>query len=142
MSELVEVNQGEVKVNYPAILNGKTSLKALGFSDKDLEFESGLLRLVFNFEGISNHAYFKMPTIEISYKEEMYETHWQCDFNKETIVDKFDHHGHSTIILLNRNKLTELEQRHENELVVHAEFPQGVHILAGESYVNFFKPTS
>ena len=83
MSQTVEINQGELKVNYPSILNGKTSLKALGFSDKNLEFESGLLRLVFNFEGISNHAYFKMPTIEISYKEEMDETHWQCDFNEE-----------------------------------------------------------
>ena len=40
--------------------------------------------------------------------------------------------------LLNRNKMSELEQHHENALVLHAEFPKAVHIIAEESYINFF----
>lgn len=80
-----------------------------------------------------------MPTIFVQYVEEMEETHWQCDFNGETISDKLDHHGHSTLVLLNRSKLEKLEQHHENTLVLYAEFPKRVHLDAKESYVNFFQ---
>ena len=139
MSQTVELNQGEVKINFSSPTEGKLSFKDLGLKDEDLVFDSGLLRLVFDFEGIGEHHYFKMPTVEIAYAEEMAETHWQCDFNEETILDKTDHHGHSTVILLNRTKLSELEHHHKNALVVHGEFPQGVHINAEDSYINFFK---
>ncbi len=139
MSQTVEINQGEIKINFSSPTPGKLSFKELGLSNSDLTFESGLLRLVFDFEGIGEHSYFKMPTVEVTYIEEMDETHWQCDFNEETILDKTDHHGHSTVILLNRNKLSELEHRHENTLIVHGEFPQEVNISADDSYINFFK---
>jgi len=138
MSQTVELNQGEVKINFSSPTTGKLSFATLGLKNEDLEFENGLLRLVFDFEGIGEHNYFKMPTVEISYKEEMEETHWQCDFNEETILDKTDHHGHSTVILLNRTKLSELEHHHKNALVVHGEFPKAVHIIAEDSYINFF----
>ena len=98
-----------------------------------------MLRLVFDFEGIGEHDYYQVPTVEIAYKEEMAETHWQCDFNEETIIDKTDHHGHSTVILMNRNKLSSLEHHHKNALIVHGEFPEPVHVLAEGSYINFFK---
>jgi len=139
MSQSVELNQGEIKINFSSPTSGKVTFKELGLNNSDLTFESGLLRLVFDFKGIGEHSYFKMPTVEISYLEEMSETHWQCDFNEETILDKTDHHGHSTVILLNRNKLSELEHRHENSLTVHGEFPQSVNISAEGSYINFFK---
>ena len=90
-------------------------------------------------EGIGEHHYFQVPTIEVTYREKVSETHWQCDFNATTILDKTDHHGHSTIILLNRKTIASLEHHHENKLVLHAEFPQGVHLNATESYINFFK---
>lgn len=138
MSQTIELNQGEIKVNFSSPTSGKVSFADLGLSDTDLVFESGLVRLVFDFEGIGEHSYFQMPTISISYAEEMAETHWQCDFNEETILDKTDHHGHSTVILLNRNKLSELEHHHKNALIVHGEFPQAVHISAKDSYINFF----
>jgi hypothetical protein len=79
-----------------------------------------------------------MPTVEIAYKEDMDETHWQCDFNEETILDKMDHHGHSTVMLLNRNKLSELEHRHQNALTVHGEFSKSASVIAEDSYINFF----
>ncbi|MCO6501406.1 MAG: hypothetical protein J5I47_13680 [Vicingus serpentipes] len=138
MSQTIELNQGEIKVNFSSPTSGKVSFSDLGLKDEDLVFESGLVRLVFDFEGIGEHHYFKMPTLEISYQEEMTETHWQCDFNKETILDKTDHHGHSTIILLNRNKLSELEHHHQNKLIVHGEFPQAAHVIADKSFINFF----
>jgi hypothetical protein len=138
MSQDVELNQGEIKINFKTPTSGKVSFEDLGLKNEDLVFESGLVRLVFDFEGIGEHHYFKMPTIEISYEEEMAETHWQCDFNETTILDKTDHHGHSTIILLNRNKLSESEHHHQNKLIVHGEFPKTAHIIAEKSFINFF----
>ncbi len=139
MSQTIELNQGEVKVNFSSPTAGKVTFEELGLKDEDLVFEGGLLRLVFDFEGIGEHHYYQVPTVEIAYKEEMAETHWQCDFNEETIVDKTDHHGHSTVILLDRKKLSSLEHHHKNALIVHGEFPEPVHVLAKESYINFFK---
>ena len=139
MNQEIEINQGEVKVNFSEPLKGKLSFAELGLKDEDLVFEGGFMRVVFNFEGIGEHNYYHMPTIEIAYKEEMAETHWQCDFNETTLLDKMDHHGHSTVILMNRKKLSEAEHHHRNALILHAEFPQGVHVKAEDSYVNFFQ---
>lgn len=139
MENLTEVNTGELVVNFthPPV-TGKVTFEELGFSDEDLKITSGFMRLVFNLSDIKAHHYFKMPTIEVAYNEKSDERHWQCDFNDETIVDKTDHHGNSTVILLNRKKLDELEHRHENTLVLHAEFPEEVQIIAKDSYINFF----
>ncbi len=139
MGQKVEINQGEIKIKFTEAITGKISLKELGIKEDLITLENGLLRLVFDMEGIGEHHYFQMPTLSIVYSEEVGETHWQCDFNGETIVDKADHHGHSTVILLNRKKISELEHHHENTLIVHAEFPEAVHIKTNESIVNFFK---
>jgi hypothetical protein len=134
-----EINQGEILVKFEQPTSGKLSFKDLGITDETIELSGGFLRMVFDFEGIGEHDYFKVPTIEVSYQEEMAETHWQCDFNEETIVDKTDHHGHSTVILLNRNKIASLEHHHQNKLILHAEFPKTAHIITEHSFVNFFK---
>ncbi|MCT4580507.1 MAG: hypothetical protein N4A35_03745 [Flavobacteriales bacterium] len=138
MTQTVEINQGEIKIKFNEPVKGKVSLKDLGIESESITLESGLLRLVFDMEGIGEHHYFQVPTMTIVYEEEVGETHWQCDFNEETIVDKTDHHGHSTVILLNRKKLSELEHRHENTLILHAEFPQPVHLSTTKSTINFF----
>ncbi|SEK81224.1 hypothetical protein SAMN04488008_102215 [Maribacter orientalis] len=135
----VEVNQGEIKVKFNEPRSGKLSFAELGINNEDINVESGLLRLVFDFEGIGDHDYFQTPTIEFFYEENMAETHWICEFNGETVLDKLDNHGHSTILLLNRKVLNNLEQRHENTLIVHAEFPQPANLNIKESYVHFFK---
>ena len=135
----VELNQGEIKVKLNEVCKGKLSFAELGIDNKGNSLESGLLRLVFDFNGIGDHNYFKVPTIEVFYEENMSETHWICEFNGKTILDKIDHHGHSTVLLLNRKVLSNLEQHHENVLIIHAEFPQAANLNFTKSYVNFFK---
>ena len=138
MSQTIELNQGEVKINFSSQTSGKATLAELGLKDENLAFENGLIRLVFNMDEIAEPNYFQVPTIEIAYHEEMGETHWQCDFNKNTILDKTDHHGHSTVLLLNRNILSELENRHKNALIIHGEFPQPVKVSAENSFIILF----
>lgn len=139
MGQAIEINQGEIIVKFDSPTSGKLSFKDLGISDDQLVLEGGFLRMVFDMEGIGEHSYFQVPTIEVAYAENVAETHWQCDFNETTILDKTDHHGHSTVILLNRKVISSLEHHHENKLVLHAEFPQKVHLSAEDSYINFFK---
>ncbi len=138
MSFKTEINPGEIRVVFEHPVSGAVTLEEMGLTEEQLNFESGLVRMVFSFERIEENHFFKMPTFEISYTEEMGETHWQCDFNDETILDKHDHHGRSTVVLLNRNKMSEQMNRHVNEFVLHAEFPQEVQIQAGKSTVHFF----
>lgn len=139
MGQLVEANEGEVIVKFTEAVEGKISFTELGISDDQLTLNGGFLRLVFDLEGIGEHSYYAVPTVEVAYKENVGETHWQCDFNNQTILDKTDHHGNSTIMLLDRSKMSSLEHHHENRLVVHAEFPEAVQIDCSNSYINLFK---
>ncbi len=139
MRNTVEINEGELKLKFNEPISGKISFAALGLSDSDLTISNGFMRLVIDIEGIGEHSYFQVPTFEITYKENLGETHWQCDFNRETILDKTDNHGNSTVILMDRKKIESLEHHHENKLILHAEFPQEVHILSEHSYINLFK---
>ncbi|SDL35129.1 hypothetical protein [Kriegella aquimaris] len=135
----VEINQGEIKVSFNEPSSGELSFAELGLKNEELNFESGLLRLVFDFDQIAEDNYYQVPKIVIAYEENMSETHWICEFNGKTILDKMDHHGHSTTLLLNRKVLKDLEQHHENTLIVHAEFPQPANLNFEESYIHFFK---
>lgn len=139
MGQTIEVNEGEVIVRFKSPAIGKISFDSLELTDEQMILEGGFLRLVFDLQGIPEHSYFAVPTIEVSYKESQGETHWQCEFNDETILDKMDHHGNSTVLLLDRTKLSQLEHHHENKLIVHAEFPQSVHVDTANSYINLFK---
>ncbi|APD06149.1 hypothetical protein UJ101_00610 [Flavobacteriaceae bacterium UJ101] len=138
MKNSIELNQGEIKIIFKELPKGKKSFKELGFQDHDLFFEGGNVRIVFDFSPIPPQlSFFKTPTIELFYNEQMEETHWVCDFNRKTILDKKNHHGHSTILLLNRNKLNELEQRHQNILILHADFPSPVQLISSKSSFHF-----
>ncbi|MEM6630767.1 MAG: hypothetical protein AAF694_13895 [Bacteroidota bacterium] len=139
MEQAIEINPGEVVLHFDKPLTGKITLEELGFTDKQLFFEEGRIRMVFDFNQLGPHQYYRMPTLEMSYKEEMGETHWQCEFNEETLIDKYDHHGHCTVILLNREKMQKLEHHHVNQLILHAEFPSSVHLISKNSYVHFFQ---
>jgi len=139
MSEQITINEGEVVVKFNKPTAGKLSFADLGLKDDQLILDGGFLRLVFDLEGIGEHEYFAVPTLEVSYKQAQAETHWICEFNEVTILDKVDHHGSSTIMLSDRKKLSSLEHHHENKLIVHAEFPSATEIDTANSYVNFFK---
>ncbi|NOQ73293.1 MAG: hypothetical protein GQ574_14910 [Crocinitomix sp.] len=135
----VEINPGEIKVKFDKPVIGKVSFADLGITDADLHNNTGFMRIVFDLEGIGEHQYFQVPTIEVSYKENLAATHWICEFNGKTLVDKIDNHGHSTVMLLNRKTIADAEHHHENKLMVHAEFPEETHLIAAESYINIFK---
>jgi len=136
METTIENYAGEVLVKFSSPLPGKITFKELGI--ENITTHGGFMRLVFDFEGIGEHHYYQMPTVEVTYNKDVAETHWQCDFNEATILDKTDHHGHSTVILMNRKKLSSLEHHHQNKLTVHGEFPEEVQIDLDSSYVNFF----
>lgn len=139
MEKNIEVFEGEMKIKFTQVMTGKVSFKELGLTNGQLRTESGFLRLVVDLNGISEHNYFAVPTIEFSYEQNLSETHWQCEFNGETILDKIDNHGSSTILLLDRTKLKTLAHRHENQLIIHAEFPEKVDFIAEKSFIQLFK---
>ena len=139
MGQTIEINEGEVLVKFNSPTIGKKSFADLGITAEDVTLQGGFMRIAFELGGIGTHDFVAVPTIEITYKESMGETHWQCDFNGETLLDKLDHHGNATILLLRRKQLENLEQHHENKLILHAEFPESVHIDPDNSYVEFFK---
>lgn len=139
MGQVIDINQGEIKVKFTSPTSGKVSFSDLGITDDQLSMEGGFLRMVFDMENIGEHDYYSVPTVEIAYTEKCPDTLWQCEFNGTTILDKHDHNGNSTVLLLDRRKLESLEHHHENQLIIHAEFPESVHLSASGSYVHFFK---
>jgi len=139
MESIVHITPGEIKIKFNAPLAGKLSFAELGLTAENLHIDKGFMRLVIDIEGIGEHYYYQVPTIELSYKENLEKTHWQCDFNRTTILDKVDNHGNSTVILLDRKKIKNLEHHHENKLILHAEFPGEIHIDENESYIHLFK---
>jgi hypothetical protein len=138
MKDQVELNPGEIKLIFNESHRGKVYLADLGLIASDLSLESGNMRFVVEINNLTKVHFSAVPTIEFQYAENMSETHWQCDFNGETIADKLDHHGHATVILLNRNKIEDLVQRHENTLIVHADFPAPASIDPSKSYISLF----
>ncbi len=139
MENTIQINQGEIKIKFNKPLTGKLSFADLGIEESDLFIKNGFMRLVIDIEGIGEHNYYQVPTIEVSYKEKLAKTHWQCDFNDETILDKIDNFGNSTVMLMDRKKIKSMEHHHENKLILHAEFPDVVHIVAKKSYIHLFK---
>ncbi len=135
----VELNQGEIKLNFSSPTPGKLSFTDLGIKQEASNLEGGVLRLVFDLEGIGEHSYYQIPTIELAYEENMKETHWSCEFNGKKILEKLDHQGHSTVLLLNRKVIKDLEQHHENTLVIHAQFPQSAKLNLEQSFIHLFK---
>ena len=138
MQDKIEVNQGEIKITFNEAHKGKIYLNEFGLTSENLHLEAGLLRLVLEIKNLDKVHFSAVPTLEFSYSQNMAETHWQVDFNGKMIADKLDHHGHSTVILLKRKGIEELIQRHENTLVVHAEFPESADLDADKSYISIF----
>lgn len=138
MKDQIELNPGEIKLTFNETHSGKVFLSDLGLKTSDLNLESGNMRFVIDMSNLSETKFSAVPTIEFQYTEEMKETHWVCEFNGETISDKLDHHGHATVILLNRKKLEGLVQRHENTMIVHADFPASATIDPSKSCISLF----
>ena len=134
----VEQNQGEVKLRIDTPLSGNISLSDLGWQGGQV-FEDGRIRLVLEMDEIQEPSFYNRPTFEFVYEDKMEESHWQVDFNEETILDKLDQQGHKTLFFLNKDQLESKWQHHHNRLILHAEFPASVKLLPEASHVNLFK---
>ena len=138
MGQLISINPGEVRIRFTSPPSGKLTFADLGLKDDQLKLDNGHLRIVIELNGIPEKFY-HVPTIEIAYNEEVAETRWIAEFNSETIIDKTDNHGRSSVILMDRKKLREQEHRHYNKLVIHGIFPKKVSLVAKDCYLNLFK---
>lgn len=136
---IAEVNPGEFHVKFEELVAGKLSLKDLGFSNENLQVEGGNLRIMLEFGNLDEMHFYKMPTIEIEYFEKIGESEWQLEFNEEVVLDKIDHSGHSTLLLINRKKLDALKHRHVNNMIIRADMPKAVHINAETSFINILE---
>ena len=131
--------EGEIKVTFEKPVGGKMTFADLGLTREQLTVTAGHIRVVFELGQIQPEDFYQMPTIEVYYEEKEGETFWEVDFNEETVIEKKDPSGHATVILLNKSKLEGHVHHHNNNLVLHAEFPDAVHISPEKSYINILK---
>jgi hypothetical protein len=139
MQNQVELNPGEVKLIVNEAIQGKKIFfKELGLNTAELNLPDGNLRLVIELNNLDENHFGAVPTIHLGYTSQMGETHWQVEYNGAVVLDKKDHHGHSTVLLLNKGKLNELSQRHENNLIIHGDLPSATQLDAESSYLQLF----
>ena len=137
MKNNVELTRGEIRVALGPYAKGKLSLKSFGLSDEDMSLKGKPLRLVFEMATTQNN-YSKKPELVLTYKEDVEAAYCQCDFNKVTVAEHINQEKSTTTILLNREKLSNLENHHNNTLTLQADFAKAPQIDAAKSYVNFF----
>jgi hypothetical protein len=88
MDQTIQSGEGEVKVIISESSKGKVSFSELGVSSEQISVDGGFLRIVFDFGQFEAENFYAVPTVELAYDKNVAETHWQCDFNGETILDK------------------------------------------------------
>lgn len=135
---MIEVNQGEIVVKISEENKGKLTFAELGLTEEDCFFEGGLLRIVFEIAPSKTLGFYQKPTFELKYKEKMEETHWSVDFNGKKVLDTTDHSGNATLLLLNKKELEAEIHRHENNLILHAQFTSPAHVQIAESFITLF----
>lgn len=134
-----EINQGEIKITSQEPLAGKFTFKELGLKHKDLFFEGGKLRMDIELGYIQDSHFFRVPTIELAYFQKESETFWVVEFNGQQLLEKSDKSGHATILLLDRKALEKHVNRHVNSMIIHAEFPEPVHLDYEKSYIHILE---
>ncbi len=134
---MITLNQGEIKLDINVNQKGKLTFAELGLSSENLFIEGGNLRLVIDVEQSKDIQFASHPTIELCYAEKMEETHWSVEFNGSTVLDKYDHSGSATLLLLKREVLSDIHH-HENQLIIHAQLTSEAHIDPNKSYISLF----
>lgn len=125
----LQLTEGQIKItmgNKPAF--DKFSLAEAGLKESFYEVQGGNLRLKIELGYIQDYHFYRMPVIQFEYENNIQESEWIVEFNGKNILEKKDHSGYSTVLLLNRNKMDELRNRHENNLIIHGDFSDVVHI--------------
>ncbi len=89
MSNQVELNPGEVKLIVNEAKQGKKLfLKDLGLHTEQLNLSDGNLRMVIEINNLDENHFGAVPTIHLTYTEDLGETLWQCEYNGEVVLDK------------------------------------------------------
>lgn len=132
-------NRGELRVTFEKSPEGRLSFSDMGMQEEAGDIDSGFIRLAFHMGQIEKDDLYKMPKIEIAYKESIHESHWIAEFNGEVILENTDHSGRKTVLLLNKKKMEDLIHHHQNRLIIHAEFSEEIDIDMDESNVVLFK---
>lgn len=131
------INEGEILIKFfDSVADGKTSLADLGLNDAALKVKGGNLRLVIEFNTLAGEHLYHNPTIIIKYDKNLHDSKWICEINGETILDKTDHSGHSTILLLSKEKIAKKLTAKNNKLVIHGDLESEVVISAAESSIH------
>lgn len=129
----LNLTEGQIQIVMQEAAFGKFSLEAAGLNAPSYEVEGGNLRIEIKMGYIQDVNFYKMPILEFEYTDKIAQSEWVVEFNGVNILEKKDHSGQATILLLNRNKMKELEQRHENTLLIHGDFSEVVHIKNSSS---------
>lgn len=124
----LELTEGQLEIAIKDTTSGKFTLAEAGLKDETYKVEGGNLRVKVDLGYIKDAHFYKMPVIELEYTQNIHESEWIVEFNGTNILEKKDHSGHATVLLLNRKKMEELKQRHENTLLVHGDFSEVVEI--------------
>lgn len=123
----LSLHGGQIRVDMEKPFFDKFSLEDVGVKDT-YEVEGGNLRIKIRMGYIQDYRLYKMPLIELNYTENIGTSEWIVEFNGVNILEKKDHSGQTTVLLLNRKKMEELVQRRENELIIHGDFSEVVSI--------------
>lgn len=130
----LQLTDGQVKITMNEATFDKFSLKDAGLEKETYLVEGGNLRIKIELGYIQDIHFYKMPIIEFNYTEKIHESEWIVEFNGTNILEKKDHSGQATILLLNRKKMRELVHRHENTLLIHGDFSEAVLIKNTSSF--------
>lgn len=130
---ILDLTDGQIKITMKEATFGKFTMKDAGVTEDVYEVKGGNLRVDVELGYIQDVHFYKMPTIEFEYTEKIHESEWVVEFNGVNILEKKDHSGQATVLLLNRNKMKELVHRHENTLLIHGDFSEVVSIKNSSS---------
>ncbi|APG64893.1 hypothetical protein LPB136_05760 [Tenacibaculum todarodis] len=119
--------EGQLKITMKKAVANQFTLEDAGLEEA-YTVEGGNLRVKVELGYIKDVNFYKMPKIEFDYTENIHESNWIVEFNGENILETKDHSGKATILLLNRKKMKELVNRHENNLLIHGNFSEEVAI--------------
>lgn len=143
MSNLqLELSEGQLEIAMNETAFGKFTLKEAGLKEETYNVEGGNLRIKVDLGYIKDVHFYKMPIVELEYTENISTSEWVVEYNGVNILEKKDHSGHKTVLLLNRNKMDQLKQRHENTMLIHGDFSEVVAIKNSSSLQILEEPGS
>lgn len=138
----LELTEGQLEIAMKEAAFGKFTLENAGLTEESYNVEGGNLRLKVDLGYIKDFNFYKMPVLEFEFTDKINTSEWIVEFNGTNILEKKDHSGKATVLLLNRKKMDELKQRHENVLLIHGDFSEVVNLKNTSSFNLLEEPGS